>query len=209
MNKSNKESLNNIQLRIPVKLGYPVLTEALKAKMLGEHIKKEDEDGEDSNYAKILDIGVSGSELEAYDLAVRVKFKTLTTFFHGKIGEVIVHATLKLDREKQQVYVSDFKLLGGIKNKLVNGILHTLINSWMYKKMKEKLSFNFRPVIEEQLIDLNKKLIGSMEVKEGVTVSGYLDNFAIEEIVPVDKELIVSVSINGMAYLNLTKIDTE
>ena len=204
--KEVNNDLQNIQLKLPVKIKYNALERSLKKKMVGEVIKDEDKDGDVSHYAEILDIGLRYSLENEFDLAISVNFKTLTTLFHGKKMQVILYASLYLDREQQIISIEDYKVQGKTSNFLTNGFIQTLVNTLLYKKIKEKMSFNFLPVIEEQLLALNEKLLKNMEVARGVSVSGYLKEFTIDEIVPVEEELVLSILIKGLAFVNIEEL---
>lgn len=206
MEKETVKDLQNIQLKLPVKIKYIALEESLKRKMVGEVIKDEDKDGDISNYAEILDVGLNYSLENKFDLAIAVTFKTLTTLFHGKKMQIVLHASLYLNKEKQSISIKEYKIKGKTANFLTNGFLQTLVNTLLYKKIKEKLSFNFMPIIEEQIKALNNKLINNLEVAQGISISGYLNKFLIDEIVPIEEELILSILIEGLAFVNIEEL---
>ena len=87
MEKSEDLSQGLNFIRLPISIAYTVIEAYLRKKMIGETISSVAEDGKVSTYAKILDLSLEKSQEEAYDLALELKFKTLTTFFRNKIGK--------------------------------------------------------------------------------------------------------------------------
>ena len=110
-NTSMSNSLQDkISIRLPVKIGFKVLDEALRNKLVGENIEIEGKDGEVSTYATMLDAALMKSEKEGYDLALDIRFKTLTSLFKNKEGRIFLHLAIEFDPEKQEITVIEYRL---------------------------------------------------------------------------------------------------
>lgn len=119
----------------------------------------------------------------------------------------MVDASIDFDNEKQEISVSSYKLKVDSNNWFVDKSLQVIANSVVKDKLKEKMNFNLGTVIEEQLKSLNEKLSTSLEVSEGIFISGYLDNFKISEIVPQSSQLLIIVNIQGKSAVDIQNFD--
>ena len=81
--------------------------------------------------------------------------QTLTSFFKNKQVKFLFYASLHLDRELQKIELANYEIDGQNNNWLVNQALETVVNKWLYAKLKEKMNFNFMPQLEEQMNSLN------------------------------------------------------
>jgi hypothetical protein len=193
-------------IRLPISIAYSVLETYLRKKMIGETISSEGEDGKVSTYAEILDLSLEKSQDEAYDLALALKFKTLSTFFRNKEGKILLHLSLDFDEEEQLVSVNNFELEGITKNWLLNKSLETMVNTFMHGKIKNKMKFDFRPEIEKQLRSINIKMDNQLEVAEGIFLFGRLNTFKISAIIPKASQFLVLVNFEGNTLLDIKKI---
>jgi hypothetical protein len=193
-------------IRLPINIDYVVVETYLRRKLIGESISSESEDGKGSAYAEILDLSLEKSQDEGYDLALELKFKTLTTLFRNKEGKILLHVSLDFDEEEQLVSVTNFKLEGNTQNWLFNRSLETIANTFMHGKIKNKMKFNFRPEIEKQLRSLNEKLEHRLEVAEGIFLFGRLNSFRIYEIIPQASRFLILVNFEGNTLLDIKKI---
>lgn len=195
----------NSLINLPVKISYETLEVFLKKKLEGEEIKKTSQ--KSSSYARILDLSLASSREENYDLAVDVKFKTLTSFFKNREGNILLDIAFEFDPETQQVFVRDYKFDLKSNSWLMDNSLETIVNSFLYEKLKKKMSFDFRPLIEKQLNSLNGKLEEPLEAIDGIFLSGFLLDFKIKELLPGDKLLLVFVELEAKALVEVKKID--
>ncbi len=200
---------DKIQLKLPVKIAYSVLEKTMREKMRGEFITSENKNGEISHYAQILDASLQKSNFENYDLAVNLKFKTLTSLFKNKEGSVLVHLALNFDKAKQEISVGDFKLEGTSNNWLMDTGMQAVANNFMYRKIKEKMSVSFAEKINEELQEINQKLKDGMEVTDGIALSGYLEELQISNFIPGDSLFLVFLEIEGFALAEVKKIPAE
>lgn len=198
---------DNIILKLPLKIDYRVLEDYLQKKLVGENISTTNKQGEEKNYLKILDVSLQKSEKEAFDLALDIKFRNLTSFFRNKEGGILLHIALDFNESLQEISVKDHDLEGETNNWFVNKSLQAMANTFLYGKMKEKMKLNFRPHIEKQLMAINKKLENQMEAIDGVAVSGNLNDFKVSEIIPGNSFFLIAVELDGYAFLDIKKID--
>jgi hypothetical protein len=196
-------------IRLPISIAYTVLEAYLRKKMIGETISSEAEDGKVSIYAEILDLSLEKSQDEAYDLALGLKFKTLSTFFRNKEGEILLHLSVDFDKEEQLVRVNNFRLEGITKNWLLNKSLETIVNTFMQGKIKNKMKFDFRPEIEKHLRSMNEKLGNRLEVAEGIFLFGRLNTFKISEINPQASQFLILVNFEGTTLLDIKRITSN
>ena len=204
-----KDELNsqNINITVPVIIGYAVLDKYLRQKLVGEIISKESNDGKKSNYAQVLDVSIGKSDSEAFDLCIEINLQTLTSFFKNKQVKIYFHAALELDRENQHISLKHYEIDGKTNNWLADQILEAVVNKWMYDKLKKKMNFNLLPHIEEKIGSLNEKLENKLEAKEGVHLIGSLDKFEISNLKAGENELWISVTVTGTGMVELEKLE--
>lgn len=197
----------NLQLKIPIRIAYDVLQNFLRKKFVGEKIKIE-ENGQFSNYAEVLDININKSLEEDYDLVLEVRFRTLTSFFRNKKGTAIIQAALGFRDKEQEIAVLDYDLEVQTGNWLMNKTLQAVVNSnFLSTKLKEKLKYEFKPMVEKQLRAANLKLNEQLEASKGVFISGKLNNFRILDIIPGRERLVVILSLEGNAVVDIKEIN--
>lgn len=198
---------NNIQIILPVKISYPVLETYLREKMVGEIIQKEKRSGEMRNFAQILDISVSKSPIEKYDVALQLEVQTLTSLWKNKRLNLVFHAQLEFNSELQQISISNYKLVAKSKSKLADTLLHGIFNTWLYKKLKKKMNFDFLPQISTHLEKLNEKLHNQVEAVDGVHLSGSLQSIEIAKIEASEEHLHIALDIRGDTSVEIKKIN--
>ncbi|WP_324720079.1 DUF4403 family protein [Salinimicrobium sp. HB62] len=197
----------NVVLRLPVKVDYQVLQVYLQKKLLGKIISKGKANGETLDRARIQGISLERSTLDDFDLAVHVQLKLLTTFFKNKVIKLVAHLSLAFNEADQQVHIRRYKLDSENNGWITDKLVESIVNNFMYSKLKEKMKFDIRPVVIEKLDKLNHRLTGGMEVADGISITGKLKEFRVEEIIPGQRTLLVAVSILGNNVLNIKKID--
>ncbi len=197
----------NINITMPVIIGYPILDKYLREKLVGEIISKENSEGKKSNYAQILDVSIEKSELEEFDLKVNLNLQTLTSLFKNKQVKIFFHAALQLDRELQHISLKDYEVDGKTNNWFADQLLETVVNRWMYDKLKKKMNFNLMPHIEEKVSSLNEKLENKLEAKEGVHLIGSLDKLEVSNLKAGEHELWISVTVSGTGIVELEKLE--
>lgn len=196
----------NVILNLPVKINYKVLEGYLRNELVGEVIRDDDSTKETTDYAEILALSLRKSNKDNFDLALHVRLKTLTSFFKNKIIRLSFHAAVQFENEMQQVSVKDYTLEGENRSWLMNQFIQVLANTFMYSSLKKKMKFNFKPLIEKQLSEINDKLNHHYEVYDGISLSGKLHNLKVTEIIPGEDHLLVSVSVSAHTVVNVKEI---
>lgn len=204
-----KPSQSNVMITLPINLAYAAIEGYLKENYKGEIIKEEKENGKTTQYAEILDMSLERSEEEEFDIAVDVTFKNLTSIFRNKVGRILLHLSLNFDEAQQEIYVESFKLKGNSGSWLMDNAMEAMANTFLHKKIKTKMVFNFRAVIEKQLKDLNKKLEDPFQVKEGISLYGNLKNFRIHRIIPKIKHFYVLVNVEADAVMDIEQLNFD
>lgn len=207
MEDSNPENKYNVILRLPVKIDYQVLQTYLQKKLLGKVLSKGKANGEISDHARIQQISLGRSPLEDFDLAVYVQLKLLATFLKGKEIRAVAHLSLSFREADQQVMIRRYKVESENNGWFTDKLVETLVNNFMYSRLKEKMKFDIRPVVAEKLEKINGKLAEGLEVADGVNITGKVKEFRVQEIIPGQRTLLVSVSILGNNVLNMRSID--
>lgn len=196
---------DGIKIHLPVKIEYHVLEAFLRGRMRGEKIKAE-KNGEVKTFAEILDFSLEKSREADYDLDVFIKYRTLTTFFKNKQGEVQVNVSLYFDEAAQELLVTDYKLRGNSEGWLMNKVLPSVINTFLHKKLKSKMRFAFKQKIDEQVTSLNEKLRQQIKAAEGVFVTGELSTARISDIIVGQSHFLVSAEIEGTGLAEIKEI---
>lgn len=207
MDVKNDFNDQNINITVPVIIGYSVLDKYLRGKLVGEIISKENSEGKKSNYAQVLDVSIDRSNLEGFDLCLDITLQTLTSLFKNKQVKILFHTALQLDRELQHISLKDYEIDGKTKNWFADQLLETVVNRWMYEKLKKKMNFDLMPHIEEKLSSLNEKLENKLEAKEGVHLIGSLDKIEISNLKAGENELWISVTVTGTGIVELEKLE--
>lgn len=202
-----RPSENNVIITLPVNLSYVAVEGYLKENFIGEIIREEKENGKVTNYAEILDLAMQGSAEEEFDIAVDVTFKNLTSIFKNKTGRILLHLSLDFNEAEQEISVGKFKLEGNSGSWLMDNAMEAMANTFLHNKIKNKMIFNFRQIIEEQLLELNRKLEEPYEVNPGMNLYGKLNNFRIYKIIPKIRHLYVLLNIEADAVMDIEQIN--
>lgn len=197
--------LDEVSLRLPVKISYKVIEDFLKKKMIGEKISQE-KNGKSTDYAEIQDIEISSSPEEGYDLAINLKLQTLTTLFKNRKLDLLLHAKLDFDETGQLISVKKYNLDGKSRNWLLDNLLEGLSNTLLYNSIIRKMRVDLSPHIKEQLASVNSKLEDDMETAPGVHVSGYIKDFRIVDIIPGSNQFLIGIEITGHGLIDIRKI---
>tara|TARA_R100000935_G_scaffold34660_1_gene55308 strand:+ start:1000 stop:1614 length:615 start_codon:yes stop_codon:yes gene_type:complete len=203
MNDNDK----NIFITIPVLIDYQVLSKYIGAKLVGEILSNDSNDGDKSNYAMVLDVSIEKSNLEGFDLLLNITLKMLTSLFKNREVKIYFHAALELDNDLQHISLKDFEIDGKTDNRFADKLLETVVNKWMYKKLKKKMFFDLMPIITEKVSSINLELENKLEVKDGVHFIGSLDKVELCKLKAAEKVLWVWISINGIGLLEIEKLE--
>ncbi|MFD0976598.1 DUF4403 family protein [Salinimicrobium gaetbulicola] len=204
-----EEKQENIVLRLPVKINYKVLEGFLRNELVGEVVRDDNSDGDTTEYAEIQALSLRKSPKENFDLALILRLKTLTSFFKNKIVRMSFHAALEFRTEDQEVFVKDYTLEGENRGWIMNKFIQVLANTFMYSSLKKKMKFNFQPLIEKKLAEVNQKLAKEAEVFDGISLTGKIQQFRISDIIPGEDHLLVMVAASGNTVVNVRDINFQ
>lgn len=207
METKTNETRYNVILHLPVKITYKVLETYLQKKLLGKILSKGKSGGGSSDTARIQKISLERSPLEDYDLVVHIQLGLLTTFFRNKEIKMAMHLSLTFREADQEILIPRYKLEGENNGWFTNKLVETLINNFMYSKLKEKMKFDIRPLVTQKLEGINQKLNAGLEVMDGINITGKVNEFRVQEVIPGQRTLLVAVNVLGNNVLNIQKID--
>lgn len=207
MEEKIAERRYNVVLHLPVKIEYKVLETYLQKKLLGKILSKGKANGETSDHARIQKINLERSPLEDFDLAVHLQLGLLTTFFRNREIKMTLHLALGFREAQQEILIPKYRLDGENNGWFTNKLVETLVNNFMYSKLKEKMRFDISPIVSQKLEKLNAEFAGGKEIVEGINLSGKLNEFRVQEVIPGQRTLLISVKILGNNVLNIRKIE--
>lgn len=207
MEGNSPEGRHNITLNLPVKIKYEVLEDYLQHKFQGKILSKGKANGDTSDHARIQKINLGRSPLEDFDVAVHLQLKLLTSLFTNKEIKMLVHLSVGFREPQQEILISRYKLEAENNGWITNRVVETLVNNFMYSRLQEKMKFDIRPLVNERLEKLNKKFSEGLEIIDGINLTGKITEFRIQEVIPGQRTLLVSVKILGNNVLNIKKID--
>ncbi|MGJ8592784.1 MAG: DUF4403 family protein [Aquaticitalea sp.] len=179
MNSNQTTSDQDISITLPIRIGFAAIETFLRKKYVGTVISKKETNGKDANYFKIQDLRLDNCETEPYNLQLTLQLQTLTVLFYKKDIEVTVLASLKLDVETQKLYVHAYKIDSSGDNWIANSILKSVLNTFVYKKIINSLSFDLMPILKEKIEDINTKLAAELKASKNISILGTIDSFTI------------------------------
>ncbi|MDX1471569.1 MAG: DUF4403 family protein [Flavobacteriaceae bacterium] len=206
MSKDNFSPDENISLILPIIVGYTTLEDHLKTKFIGEVLKKESSSGKSSNYAKILDISLSKSDVSNYELNINLKIQTLTLLYRNKEINISILASLLFDSENQRISIDEYKIDSQGKHWLADQLLESVVNNFLYNKLRSNMQVDLAPILEEQLENLNQKLEKGMEAAEGLKMVGSLQNLSIYDLQARETALWIFIAIKGWGVVEVEKL---
>lgn len=198
--------LDEIRVRFPVKIGYDVLEDVLRDKLIGKTIKKEKNNSESVNYAEVLDLCLEGSRKGDFSLLLNLKLKTLTTILSRKEINLAVHLSIDFNKDEQTISIRDYELDGRTNSWLMNNVLETVINRFLRHNLMDRMKFDIRPQVEDLLSKVNKKLESQLEVSEGIFLSGYIKDFIISDIIPGTSQFLISIETAGHSLVDIKRV---
>ncbi|MGB7843254.1 MAG: DUF4403 family protein [Salinimicrobium sp.] len=206
MERTTAASREKVNISLPLKIDYKVLDEFLQKKFQGKILSKGKPNGASSDTARILKISLRRSQKEDFDLVLQLRLKMLTLLLKNQEFEVEMHLAISFDSVTQELSIKKYELDGGNNGWLTSTIIETIGNTLLYGILKNKMKFQLRPLIEEQLEKINMKLFEGMEIKQGVILSGRVSEFSINDVIPGHDHLLVAVNITGRNVLNIKEI---
>lgn len=193
---------DKISLSLPVKISYTAIQEYLRGELAGMKLKKDS----GRAVAEILDLSITRSTQEGFDILAQVDIRILTAVFKNREGKLLVDISLDFNKKTQEVWVRDFQVDVKTKSWLVNNTLETVVNAFLYGRLKERMRFDFRDLVKEKLSELNIKLEAPQEASEGIFLSGFVEDFQVVDLFPGKKVMLAFVQINARALIDIRKI---
>ena len=204
----DKESNNeDISLSIPIKISFTALINHLNKKFVGKTISRDNANGREINYFKILDIAIDKSDLHKYNIELKLKLETLTTFYNKRELYVSVHARVYMDMKSQRVSIAAYEIDSTGKSWIANQMLKSVINTFIYRKIIKNLSIELLPLIDEKLIQLNEKLASKIELKSGISILGSMKSLTITHFEVKQNDIWVILNINGWGIIDIESLD--
>ena len=193
---------DKISLSLPVKISYSAIQEYLQRELTGMKLQK---DGEKA-VAEILDISLTRSTQEGFDIQAEVDIRILTSVFKNRQGKLLVDVSLDFNKKAQEVSVRDFRVDVKTKNWLVNNVVETIVNAFLYGRLKERMRFDFNELVKEKLSELNTKLEAPQEATDGIYFSGFIEDFQVVDLFPGKKVILAFVQISARALIDIRQI---
>ncbi|WP_026449579.1 DUF4403 family protein [Aequorivita capsosiphonis] len=207
MNSNPSKPDQDISLTLPVRIGLGTIEPFLKKKFNGTTISKTDAKGKASNYFKILDLNLAESDVETYNVELRLQLETLTRIFNKKVIEVMVQADLRLDVEAQKLYVEAYKINSSGESWFANTILNSVLNTFIYKKFIKSLHLDLMPIIKEKLDLVNAKLTSKMEATKNISIMGNVEDFTLKHFKIKKDEVWVLVHTEGWCVIAIEDLE--
>lgn len=187
----------NVEIKLPVEVEYVVLNELLQQKLQGKILSKGKNNGDSTDQAKIEEIYLEQGLKEGFPISLQLKIKLLTTIFSGKEVEMIVHLSPEFQPENQEILVKKYEIDGLNNGWVINNLLESLVNSFLYNNLKNKMKFNLQPLLQSKIADINSKLSSGMEVKNGIFLSGEIKNLRVEKILFEENAVVAVLNASG------------
>lgn len=112
-----------------------------------------------------------------------------------------------MDLETQELYIEKYKIDSTGNSWLVNKMLETLLNTFIYKKIIEKLNIELLPPITEKLIEINSKLASSIEIKHGISILGKLKTLTVTHFEIKERDVWIIVNLNGWGIIEIEGLE--
>ncbi|WP_224997817.1 DUF4403 family protein [Cesiribacter sp. SM1] len=190
---------HNINIRIPVRISYASLEEALRLKLVGEYISAKDDSGEEVKYAQVLGVSLFNSNVKSYDITVALRLKVLRTLFKRDSVDIYVHAAMGYDNGRQQLFLSRYNLDVRTSSSFYNAGLEVLANTIASNKILGKTRLDLGAKITEQVQKVNGQLETGLEVK-GLRLTGAVSTVNVQDLMlqasGVSLQLIVSADVD-------------
>lgn len=206
MERSNLSD-ESIKMNVPVEVNYLTINELLQQKFRGKILSKGKDNGETVDRAQIEEIFLEKSEKAGFELSLELKIKLLTSFFKNKKVEMIVYISPLFNPENQEISVQNYEIDGLNNGWIINNLLEGLVNSFLYNNLKDKMKFDLQPLLNDKILEFNEKLSGGLEVKDGIFLSGTVNNFRVDKVVFEEDVVIAFLDITGNNKIKIEKIE--
>ncbi|WP_170245215.1 DUF4403 family protein [Gelidibacter salicanalis] len=207
MNTNQTSSDQDISLTLPVKMDFEVLDAFLKKEYNDTNISHKDDKGNTSNYFKILDLNLEESDHPDYNLSLKLHLQPLTLLFNNNTVDVSVLAELRLDVATQKLYVEAYDMDSNGKNWVTNTLLKTVLNTFIYKKVINTLSFDLMPMITEKLALINAQLASKFKTTNGISIMGNVASFSVSHFEIKNDVIWVLIHSQGWGVISIDDLE--
>lgn len=207
MNTHPITSDQDISITLPLRINFLAIETFLKKKFVDTNISKMDTQGKTTNYFRILDLNLSESHADLYNLELRMQLQTLTLLFHKKDIDVSIQTQLSLNVATQKLSVDTYKINSQGDHWLANNILKSMLNTFIYKKIIKTLSVDLRPLLDEKIDGLNAKLASKLETNKGISILGKIENFTISHFEIKKSEIWVLINTSGWCVIAIEDLE--
>ena len=207
MNFDQEPTHEDLSLSLPIRISFIALKNYLNKEFADKIISKTNTSGKEIKYFKILDIDVAQSNIEMYNIELIVNLQTLTTFYHKRDLQISVQTLVNMDVTSQTVYIDTYKIDSKGESWFANQMLKSIINTFVYRKIIKNLNIELSPIINEKLIQLNEKLASKIELKNGISTLGALENLILTHFEVKNNHIWMIININGWGIIDIEHLD--
>ncbi len=205
---------NSVQLDIPFTVTYAALEGVLQQQLVGEYIPKSEGGAPENPYARVLDVGITGSSGGIYNVLLRVQLSILRTVLKRDKVELYASVALAYDNASQQLYVQQFSVESATSSGFYNTALEVLVNKVAYSQIIQKARVDLKAIIAAELQKVNSQLAQGLELK-GLKLNGAVAAVTVQDLVPkpdglslrLQAQANLEVTINDLASLMPPKVD--
>jgi hypothetical protein len=185
-----------ITINVPILVSYTALEVVLQQQLVGMYIPKPDDGSEASPYARVLDVGITGSSSSTFNVLLRVQLKILRTMLKRDKVDLYASVALAFDNASQQLYVRQFSMESNTSSGFYNTALEVLVNKVAYNQIIEKTRIDLKAVIEPELQKVNNQLVEGLELK-GLKLKGAVSAVAVQDVIPKSEGLSLLLQAQG------------
>lgn len=207
MNHIQEPSHQDISLSLPIKMGFKALTNFLNTSFAGHSIGKTNSRGKEVNYFKIHHIDAEPSNLEGFDMELIVNLETLTTLYKHRELQISVYVSMKLDVSSQKIYIDAYKMDSEGQGWIADHLLKSVLNNFIYDRIINDLNIELRPLIDEKLVELNKKLAANFEINSGISILGAIQTVNISHFEIKNDTIWIIINIKGWGVIDVENLD--
>ena len=193
---------NFVKIQVPVSIAYPVLENLLKKQLVGQYIPNPKEGAEESPYAQILDIGLTGSSSGTGNIFLKVRISILRTILKRDQVDLYVQATLGYNNATQEVYLHQFNMESQTSSRFYNSSLELLVNKVAYNQIIQKARVNLKEIIVAEMRKANGLLEKGLELK-GLKLMGAVEEVRVQDITPKPNRMFLNLEVNAKVEVDV------
>ncbi len=203
MKNNQKQNDQGISITLPIKINFMAIGALLHKELVGKTISKTKSDGKELKYFKILDLDLAKSKAEPYNLEINLRLQTLTLLHKEKDMQVTLQTKVVLDVETQRLYIDAYKIEKVGDSGISSYLLKSVLNTFIYRKVIDKLSVHLTPTITEKLKAINTTLASNLDIDKGISIIGHIENIGISHLEIKENGVWVFIDSNGWLILDI------